>query len=404
MAKVTRTSGRNRFGAAVEGALKGAAQGIELGVKLQNAKTQQGFLQAQMEQVKLKQEESAERRRLLGQNALNTLMGEAILTDDPKTFFQNRSTDFQKAIDASQSQMSLDTLQQMAQVKNQDTKLATQEMLQNKSKLFTMTPFNTNEEQLQSVIEKGQSAFNKVINTPELSNDARQEFARQRQVFEQQAQRLQAQIVQSKEAALTRQSQEARAAQRGAKKDSGKLAAAGESLQKFKETHNRAFDAIDKKIDRLPKSLANAVRQARDTGVLPSALINNKVARSNIPELQEIESQKNIIGPQFARLFDSGNLPDAMIERFQEQVLPGLLLSKEAANASFEALERMTQAEQAGNTAEINRIATEFLASQGIQNTQAVPGSEIFEQNTRQATQGGSAASNLLNRVRNRGK
>lgn len=143
-----------------------------------------------------------------------------------------------------------------------------------------------------------------------------------------------------------------------------KVDAAMTAVGALRDKYTAARDAIDVKVDMLPEKLAKSLKQAINSGVVPEGLLTNKVVRSAIPEIQELQSQLDPIATQLSRLNDSGNIPDDMIKRYRTQVLPALTVSRAAAEAAFQGLEDMGAAmREKKEAAKIARFAE--MARQG---------------------------------------
>lgn len=151
----------------------------------------------------------------------------------------------------------------------------------------------------------------------------------------------------------------------GAAKDAADLERANKSLTEFEDTFNKAFSSIDSAIDKLPWPISSSLKKARDAGTLPSFLSENPIAGAAIPEIAALSSQRDVVAIQFAKVYDSGNIPDDMIKRYRETVLPRLLTSKKSADKVFKELHDLANAATKGSEA-IRAVAKKTFVEQGI--------------------------------------
>lgn len=115
------------------------------------------------------------------------------------------------------------------------------------------------------------------------------------------------------------------------------------SVADAKSQFNRGRDNLDKAIDKAPmfnKFLKGFV----DSGLTPEFIVNNKLTRAQVPGIAEFSAALEMVSVQTSRLNDSGNIPDDMINRYKTLVIPNLSTSREAANATFDYLQDLTDA------------------------------------------------------------
>ena len=129
----------------------------------------------------------------------------------------------------------------------------------------------------------------------------------------------------------------------GAPKDIEDLIAAGRTINELKTNWATAYDKIQGGLDKLPDPISKTVKSAMESGVIPEIAADNPIAKALVPELNSFFGLKEVAAVQYAKVFDSGNIPEDMIKRYKEGALPRLLTNKDSAMALFDTIEQMVK-------------------------------------------------------------
>lgn len=172
MAKVTRVRG-GELGRAIGGAMEGAEKGLDFANKLQVAEQRSQIFKQQQAQFEQQQADLRDKRKIAGEVALFRLQSQALQSNDPKAFLDNHAKQIEVAGQNAGIPNAASSVKQLAMEKSPEILEAGRTMGSSLDALYSISTTKNNLSDVDAQIQNMRSAFQTIVENPNLSTEAK---------------------------------------------------------------------------------------------------------------------------------------------------------------------------------------------------------------------------------------